>query len=107
MCVAVALVHCVVDVDDAGGLQHEGVLRHRLHHRRRVVRVDDHGVYLLVVATLEMKMFQGSRFTVSCDYFISISDLNGPLESACLVHLSVHVVAVPPPHLGDVHRWHL
>ena len=57
MGVAVALVHCVVDVDDAGGLQHEGVLRHRLHHRRRVVRVDDHGVYLLVVATLEMKMF--------------------------------------------------
>ena len=52
MSVAVAPVHGVVDVDDVGGLQHEGVLRHRLHHRRRVVRVDDHRVDLLVVAAL-------------------------------------------------------
>ena len=55
MGVAVALVHGVVDVDDVGGLQHEGVLRHRLHHRRRVVRVDDHAVDLLVVAALFYK----------------------------------------------------
>ena len=54
MGVAVALVHGVVDVDDVGGLQHEGVLRHRLHHRRRVVRVDDHAVDLLVVAALDV-----------------------------------------------------
>ena len=55
MGVAVALVHGVVDVDDVRGLQHEGVLRHRLHHRRRVVRVDDHAVDLLVVAALFYK----------------------------------------------------
>ena len=57
MGVAVALVHRVVDVDDVRRLQHEGVFGQRLHHRRRVITVDDHAVYLLVVAALYIEIY--------------------------------------------------